>query len=291
VPQATSLTGAITALRTFDDREAVTLENLDYLQHQAMTSGGTSGSSMVRCGTVVGIHNAGISRLVVVPGQEEGEFSVNRAKDAANNFGIYVKHLSDLVELFEGNTIVGLDLPIDADTTTTTTAAATTTTAVAAALPNSCTNSAWNYTVHYPDGYNVWPSPSQGLECRYFSPEVLEGLPLEQAGLAPLEVGVISEHGTFDDVVEFLKATVERVVSEELLMIDERGRTVSLAVVAPNTAGGTSVVLIWMTELWPGDPESPTLYAEAEVPREGLDDLQAYGELALAMFRAVEVTR
>lgn len=113
VPQATSLIGAVTALRTFDDASAVDEDNVDVLQHQAPTTPGTSGSSMVRCGVVVGINNAGTVRQVVTP-TADGSFQVERQAQAANNFGIAARHVQDLLDLWRDRAVVGVELPIPA---------------------------------------------------------------------------------------------------------------------------------------------------------------------------------
>ncbi len=116
VPQATSLSGDVTALRTHDDSEAVTSDNLDVIQHQAPTTPGTSGSSMVSCGKVVGINNAGTVNLIATPASD-GSLVIDRQSAAANNFGVHVRHISEMVGLFEDNALQGTELPVDADLT------------------------------------------------------------------------------------------------------------------------------------------------------------------------------
>lgn len=113
VPQATSLNGEITALRTHDDTEAVTGENLDVIQHQAPTTPGTSGSSMVACGKVIGVNNAGTVNLIVTP-QPDGSLVLDRQAAAANNFGVHVRHIDEMIGLFEDNAVQGSELPVEA---------------------------------------------------------------------------------------------------------------------------------------------------------------------------------
>ncbi|MGB5758003.1 MAG: serine protease [Acidimicrobiales bacterium] len=114
VPQATSLTGEVTALRSHDPTEVVTMENLDVIQHQAPTSPGTSGSAIVSCDPVVAINNAGTVRLVFTPG-DDGETTIDRQPAAANNFGVHVRHIRNLMELFESNALQGYALPVEAE--------------------------------------------------------------------------------------------------------------------------------------------------------------------------------
>lgn len=115
VPQATSLNGQITALRTYDNAEQVSLDNLDIIQHQAPTTPGTSGSSMISCGQVVGVNNAGTVQLIATP-DASGNLSIDRVAAASNNFAVHVRHVRELVELFEANALQGEELPVDAVT-------------------------------------------------------------------------------------------------------------------------------------------------------------------------------
>lgn len=96
IPQATALTGRITALRAFDATEDVSVENIGIIQHQTPTTGGTSGSSMVRCGAVVGVNFGGTPDTA-----------------GANSFGIHVRHVYDLVGLFESRGLQRIDFPIE----------------------------------------------------------------------------------------------------------------------------------------------------------------------------------
>ncbi|MEZ4501663.1 MAG: trypsin-like peptidase domain-containing protein [Dehalococcoidia bacterium] len=115
VPQATSLRGTVTARRTHNDSEAVTAETLDVYQHQAPTTPGTSGSSMVHCGLVAGVNNAGTVRLVVTPSEsEEGQFNIDRQAAASNNFGVHVRHIHELLEIFDDQALQVFGLPVAA---------------------------------------------------------------------------------------------------------------------------------------------------------------------------------
>lgn len=94
VPQATSLKGSISALRSFDSSEEVIPGEVDIYQHTLPTTPGTSGSAITYCGKVVSVHNAGTS--------SEGDL---------NNFGISVQYLQDLLELYENKVIQGSQMP------------------------------------------------------------------------------------------------------------------------------------------------------------------------------------
>ncbi|MEP0842527.1 MAG: trypsin-like peptidase domain-containing protein [Phycisphaerae bacterium] len=110
-PQATGLPGAITALRTYDLTVAATPANADMIQHQSGTSGGTSGSPVVRCGLVVGVHNSATYNFFISGFNSDGSAVYDRSPAASNNFGVHVRHLRALVELFESQAVVGTDLP------------------------------------------------------------------------------------------------------------------------------------------------------------------------------------
>lgn len=110
VPQATSLNGQITALRAHDDTQTVTLDNLDVIQHQAPTTPGTSGSAMVSCGEVIGVNNAGTVNLIATPAPD-GSLTIERQAAAANNFAVHVRHIRELLGLFEDNALQGAELP------------------------------------------------------------------------------------------------------------------------------------------------------------------------------------
>lgn len=112
VPQATSLTGRISARRAFDRTQAVTADTLAIYQHQAPTSVGTSGSSMVHCGRVAAINNAGTNRLVLTPDSSGDGVTVDRQSAAANNFGIHVRYIHQLVEAFDRGAAGAFDLPV-----------------------------------------------------------------------------------------------------------------------------------------------------------------------------------
>jgi|GEM_PF-2514382 len=109
IPQATSLSGAITAFRNHASNVAVTPDNTDVIQHQAPTTPGTSGSAMVHCGKVIAANNAGTVKVVVVI--RNGEATQDRQAAAANNFGVHNRYLHEMVELFEANAVQGFALP------------------------------------------------------------------------------------------------------------------------------------------------------------------------------------
>ncbi len=109
IPQATSLTGRITARRSHDDTNSVTDDNLDVIQHQAPTTPGTSGSSLVSCGAVIGVNNAGTVNIVPALGQD-GELELKKQSAAANSFAVHHRHVRTLLTLFESNAIQGTDL-------------------------------------------------------------------------------------------------------------------------------------------------------------------------------------
>lgn len=109
VPQATVLTGAVTALHNYT-RTVVAPDDVDYIQHQAPTTPGTSGSALMVCGQVVGVNNAGTVKVVVVVGAD-GELTTDRQAAAANNFGVHAKYLQELITLFVEGTLQGFELP------------------------------------------------------------------------------------------------------------------------------------------------------------------------------------
>lgn len=110
VPQATSLSGTITAFRSHDTSQVVTAENTDVIQHQALTTPGTSGSAMVHCGKVIATNNAGTVQIVVVVG-DDGQTRTDRAAAASNNFGVHGRYLHDIVSLFNSQALQGFELP------------------------------------------------------------------------------------------------------------------------------------------------------------------------------------
>lgn len=115
VPQATSLRGQVTALRSHDLTQMVTGENLDVIQHQAPTTPGTSGSAMVACDKVVAVNNAGTVQLIVTP-TPDGDLSVDRAAAANNNFAVHVRHLHALLALNDSQQLTFFPLPVPAAT-------------------------------------------------------------------------------------------------------------------------------------------------------------------------------
>lgn len=113
VPQATSLVGSVTARRSHDDTQQVTLDTLDVYQHQAPTTPGTSGSAIAHCGLVFAINNAGTVKMVVIP-TAQGEMGIDRTAAASNNFAVHVRYIHKMVELFQANALQGFELPVPA---------------------------------------------------------------------------------------------------------------------------------------------------------------------------------
>lgn len=113
VPQATSLSGRITALRAHSTTEVVTAENTDVIQHQIPTTQGTSGSALVRCGRVAAINNAGTVQVIVTV-DAAGNLVPDTTPAANNNFGVHAKYITEMVELFEAQTLQGFELPPEA---------------------------------------------------------------------------------------------------------------------------------------------------------------------------------
>lgn len=111
VPQATALVGSITSRRSFDPNVVVTDATLDFIQHQAPTTPGMSGSPIVACGEVIAVNNAGTMKLVVSVDPETGEPTVDRQADAANNFGIHVRYLREIIPLVQDGRLPGAALP------------------------------------------------------------------------------------------------------------------------------------------------------------------------------------
>ena len=68
---------------------------------------------MVHCGLVFAINNAGTVKMVITP-QTDGEYATDRTAAAANNFGVHVRYIHEMVELFEANAIQGSVLPVPA---------------------------------------------------------------------------------------------------------------------------------------------------------------------------------
>lgn len=110
IPQATSYRGEVSARRAFDESQMVSASNLAIYQHDAPTSGGTSGSAIVHCGLVAGVHNAGMVTFVLMPGAEGEEPRVGRVPGSLS-FGVHVKFLNDLRELIADGAISGTSVP------------------------------------------------------------------------------------------------------------------------------------------------------------------------------------
>ncbi len=111
IPQATALSGAVTALRAYNPATQVKPDNVDVIQHQAPTTPGTSGSPMVVCGQVVGVNNAGTVKLVLKVDPETGDVGVDRIPAASNGFGVHVRWLEELLRLFDAQSLSGTELP------------------------------------------------------------------------------------------------------------------------------------------------------------------------------------
>lgn len=115
IPQATSLSGQITARRSRNASEPVTPETLASYQHQAPTTPGTSGSAMVHCGLVAGINNAGTVRLVLTPNPDaDGGVTIERQAAAANNFAVHVRHIHELLQGLQSGSVASFALPVPA---------------------------------------------------------------------------------------------------------------------------------------------------------------------------------
>lgn len=114
VPQATSLTGQISAFRNHDTQQVVDTDNIDVIQHQIPTTPGTSGSALVRCGKVAAVHNAGTVTIIVTV-DAQGNLTQDRTAAANNNFGVHAKYLREMIGLFEDNSIQGFELPPTSD--------------------------------------------------------------------------------------------------------------------------------------------------------------------------------
>lgn len=111
VPQATSLSGTVTALRSHDLTTQVDTANADVFQHQAPTTPGTSGSALINCGRVIGTNNAGTIQLMITVNPQTGQTSVDRTAAAANNFAVHVRHIHELIDLFDSQAVQGFELP------------------------------------------------------------------------------------------------------------------------------------------------------------------------------------
>lgn len=110
VPQATSLSGELTAFRTYQTNEVVDDANIDVMQHQAPSTPGTSGSALTHCGRVIAVNNAGTVDTIVTPGPN-GDLRVGRTAAGNNNFGVHIKYIDEILELFDSQSIVGYPLP------------------------------------------------------------------------------------------------------------------------------------------------------------------------------------
>lgn len=104
VPQASRFTGNIQALRSFDERKLVNANTLDMFEYSMDTSGGTSGSPVLRDGTVIGVHNSGNYQLTFRPGPNNTVI-IDRDATGTASFGIHVKHLHALIREYESGVL------------------------------------------------------------------------------------------------------------------------------------------------------------------------------------------
>lgn len=108
VPLASLFTGTIQAIRNFDERVVLgdppTLATTDMWEYSMDTSGGTSGSPVLRDGRVVGVHNSGVVDVVIRPGAN-GQLRVDREILATASFGIHVKHLLNLIDFYDSGVL------------------------------------------------------------------------------------------------------------------------------------------------------------------------------------------
>lgn len=111
IPQATSLSGTVTALRSYSLAAEVTPANTDMIQHQAPTTPGTSGSALIHCGRVVGTNNAGTVQIIVTIDRATGQFKLDRTAAASNNFAVHVRYIFELLDIFFSQAVQGFELP------------------------------------------------------------------------------------------------------------------------------------------------------------------------------------
>ncbi|MEZ5228226.1 MAG: hypothetical protein R2710_16605 [Acidimicrobiales bacterium] len=113
VPQATSLNGQITALRSHDDTATVDNENVDVIQHQAPTTAGD-----------VGIIDRRLRQGDRHQQRRHGEPDRNAVRRwvahhrspsrSCEQFRVHVHHIREMLELFDDGALVGEALPIEA---------------------------------------------------------------------------------------------------------------------------------------------------------------------------------
>lgn len=99
VPIASLFSGSLQALRAFDERKVVTTSTTDMWEYSMDTSGGTSGSPVLKNNRVIGVHNSGVIDMVLRP-QNGGGVRVDREILATASFGIHLKHLLKLIDEF-----------------------------------------------------------------------------------------------------------------------------------------------------------------------------------------------
>lgn len=59
------------------------------------------------------MNNAGTVRLVLTPGQDN-QATIDRQPAASNNFAVHVRHIHEIVDLFDDNAVQGFELPVAA---------------------------------------------------------------------------------------------------------------------------------------------------------------------------------
>ena len=99
IPRATLFSSNVQSLQKFDERSVIDQNdplNIDMFQHGADTSGGTSGSPILRNGRVVAVHNSGLQYASVAV-SPSGQLTVQTATQATASWGVHVKHLKNLL--------------------------------------------------------------------------------------------------------------------------------------------------------------------------------------------------
>ena len=99
IPRATLFSSNVQSLQKFDERSVIDQNdplNIDMFQHGADTSGGTSGSPILKGGKVIAVHNSGLQYASVAVGPG-GQLTVQTATQATASWGVHVKHLKNLL--------------------------------------------------------------------------------------------------------------------------------------------------------------------------------------------------
>ena len=104
VPLASRFTGNIQALRSFDERKLINANTLDMYEYSMDTSGGTSGSPVLRDGKVIGVHNSGNYQLTFRPGPNN-TVVIDRDATGTASFGIHIRHLLALIREYESGVL------------------------------------------------------------------------------------------------------------------------------------------------------------------------------------------